>query len=531
MKRLGVWMLMSLLLLAGCGGGGSVPRPQPGILRLNLGGEPTFLNPILLTDSASHSVVKLMFNGLFKRQTDLSLAPDLVERYSLSSDGLVYTFQLRQGVLWHDGQPFTAQDVAFTFDTIVKPTTNTVRRSHFVVGGEPVSWKIIDTHTIQAQLAEPYAPFLEALTMEILPQHLLDGVDINTAAFNRSPVGTGPFRFDAWESAQYVSVLKNESYFKGVPKLDQIILKIIPDTNTALVAFEKGELDSVGVPAKDLEHISSLSGVNLIQYLGMNYSYMGINLRRPHLDNVLVRQALAHAVDKPALIQAVLKGHGRPAHIPSSPLSWAYPKDESRVRKDYDPAKSRALLQDAGYRLDESGQFMDASGEPLQFNLVTTQGSQSSKQIAQLLQHYFKAVGVHIEIQLLEWSSFLKILHDPIDPKNYDLVMLGWVFDIYDPDDSYTMWHSSLYPEGGNVNGFSDPVVDRLLAEGRRIQSKEARYPIYQQLFERLANQVPYLFLFHAKSHVAVHDWVTGLSEPGPAGLYVHPERVAISSE
>lgn len=524
----GLFLVCFCVFLAGCSSTKLDVQPQPNVLRLHLGGEPSFLNPILLTDGASHSVVKWVFNGLFKRESDLQLSPDLVEKYILSEDGLTYTFYLRNDVRWHDGELFSAEDVAFTFETIVAPSTNTVRRSHFIIGGKPVRWNVVDETTIQAHLAEPYAPFIEALTMGVLPKHLLATEDINIAAFNRMPVGTGPFKFDAWEPAQYVSLKKNSDYFRGDPLLDQVILRIIPDTNTSLVAFENGELDAVSVPPKDLEVVSRLSGVSLFQYLGMNYSYMGINLRRPHLSDVRVRQAIAHAVDKQSIIQSVLKGFGRPAHIPSSPLSWAYPKDEASVCRVYDPQHSRWLLRESGYEEDDEGYFLDSDGERLSFRLVTTQGSQSSKQIAQLLQHYFKAIGLTIEIQLLEWSSFLKILHEPVDPKDYDLVMLGWVFDIFDPDDSYTMWHSSLYPEGGNVNGFSDALVDHLLEEGRRVQSQSDRYPIYQKLFRRLADQVPYLFLFHAESHVVVRDWVKGLSDPGPAGLFLEPHRLMI---
>ena len=527
MKKL-FFIFFIVATVFGCSSSEREVFSKPGILHLNLGGEPTYLNPILLTDSSSHTVVKFIFNGLFKRGTDLSLQPDLLKSYHLSDDGLTYSFFLRDDVRWHDGKLFTAKDVAFTFNKIVEPSTNTVRRSHFIIGGQPVIWQVVNNFTVKAHLSVPYAPFLEALTMQILPKHLLDNDDINVSVFNRSPIGTGPFKFVEWEPAQYVSLKRNENYFKGQPHLEKIILKIIPDTNTALVAFENGELDCVGVPAKDLESIKRLSKLRVVQYLGMNYSYLGINLRRPHLSNINVRQAMAHAVDKPAIIQSVLKGHGQPAHIPSSPLSWAYPIDESVVSKEYNPNLSRELLQNAGYRLDEKGMFRSTTGDLLSFNIVTTQGSQSSKQVAQMLQHYFKEIGIEVSIQLLEWSSFLKILHNPIDPKAYDLVMLGWVFDIFDPDDSYTMWHSSLYPEGGNVNGFSDPVVDMLLEEGRRTQKQSDRYLIYQKLFKRLADQVPYLFLFHAKSNIAVRDWVHGLSEAGPAGLFVNPEQIKI---
>ena len=244
------------------------------ILKLNIGANPSFLNPVLMTDSASSSVVGLVFDGLFKRNEDLDMEKELVKSYSVSKDGLTYTFRLRKGVKWHDGHPFTAEDVNYTFDVLLDPKTNTVRRGHFIINGNPIIFKVIDTHTIQATLPQPFAPFIATLDMGILPKHLLEGKDINTADFNRHPIGTGPFIFKDWKSGQFVTLKKNPHYFKGAPKLDGILMKIIPDPNTALMALQKNELDAAGIPAKDVPKIEKISYLDIYKYSRLNYSYI-----------------------------------------------------------------------------------------------------------------------------------------------------------------------------------------------------------------------------------------------------------------
>ena len=525
------WVLCFILtVVAGCASDNNKEsvRDLKGVLRLNLGGEPTILNPLLVTDASSHSVVRFVFNGLLKRNADLQMVPELAASYEVSDDGLTYTFKLREDVLWHDGVPFSADDVKFTFETLLDPKTNTVRRRHFVVGGEPIRWEVESDFLIKAILPKPFSPFIAVLNMEIIPKHLLSGKDINTGAFNRSPVGTGAFKFKEWRSGQYIRLSVNEHYFKGKPLLNEILLKIIPDTNTSLAALEKGEIDLSGLPSKDVERFEKKEFVDIYKYYGLNYTYMGINMRKPALSDLAVRQAIAHAINKEAIVAGVLKGYGRPAYIPSSPVSWAYPEESTIVKYDYDPARSKALLKQTGFVYDEAGGVFKKEGEPLALTLTITKGSQSTQKIAQMVQQYLSQVGIKVTIHLMEWSSFLKMLHAPIDPKHYDLVMLGWSYDINDPDDSYTVWHSSLYPSGSNLNGYNNPKVDQLLEQGRTQIDQQLRQQTYAMLFNQIAQDVPYVFLFHSESVVAANKRVKGLSKPGPGGVLNEIENVSV---
>ena len=176
---------------------------------LHLGGEPTYLNPILSTDSPSSAVEGLIFSGLFRTNSNLELEPDLVESYSVNANGTHYTFKLKENIRWHDGAPFTAHDVKFTFDKILDKSTNTVRRSNFILDNEPIQFNVINDFTIDAVLPKPFAPFLIRMALGILPKHLLDNQDINKSPFNRAPIGTGPYKFKTWESAQFIHLEKN----------------------------------------------------------------------------------------------------------------------------------------------------------------------------------------------------------------------------------------------------------------------------------------------------------------------------------
>ena len=184
------------------------------------------LNPILSTDSPSSSVEGLIFSGLFRINSDLELEPDLLDTYTTNDDGTVYTFRLKKDIKWHDGHPFTAHDVKFTFDTILDKRTNTVRRSNFVIDGTAIQFNVLDDHAIQARLPKPFAPFLNRMAMGILPKHLLQDADINKTPFNRSPIGTGPYKFRSWQAAQYVQLERYNDHHLGAPKIKSIITKL-----------------------------------------------------------------------------------------------------------------------------------------------------------------------------------------------------------------------------------------------------------------------------------------------------------------
>jgi peptide/nickel transport system substrate-binding protein len=479
-----------------------------GRLLMPLGGEISVINPILSADSASSAIEGVIFTGMVKVDKDLSFQPDLASSWSVSKNGLVWTFYLRRDVKWHDGYPFTAEDVKFTFDTIMDPRVNSVRRGDYYIDGKPIKFKVLDKYTIQAILPKPFSPFLVSTAMSIIPKHILMGRETDMSPLNRHPIGTGPFMFVEYKAGDHVLVKRNPDYYGGSPKLAEILFKIVPDENTALVGLRSGSLHEAGIPAKDFH---PMKNIVLYKYDALLYSYMGFNLRSTKFKDVRVRQALSYAVNRKQLIGLIFRGYASPAYSPCSPVSWAY--SDNVHKYEYNVEKAKALLKEAG-------------AQNLEFTLLVNHGNKEREKAAAILQYQFKKIGVKMNIRVLEWSALLKVINAKKDPKDFDAVLIGWSTGI-DPD-SYSIWHSSQYPAGLNFIGYNNRNVDKLLDDGRREISRVGRKMIYARMYKEITGDAPYIFLFYPQVLTGVRDDVCGLSDPGPAGLFVDMEKIYI---
>ncbi|MFC1571099.1 peptide-binding protein [Candidatus Margulisiibacteriota bacterium] len=521
MKRI-IYLLL-LVFVFGCAGPGSqkekpIKLPHVSQADLNgkivfsLGGEVSVLNPILSTDTSSSAVEGTIFTGMTKINEQLEVIPDLAKSWKVSEDGKVWTFYLRKDVKWHDGQPFTAEDVVFTFNSILNTKVNSVRRSDYIIDGEPIKFKAPDKHTVQAILPKPFAPFLVRSGMSVIPAHILKGKDINTAKFNRKPIGTGPFMFKEWVTGDHVTVVRNPNYYLGQAKLAEIIFKVIPDANATLVALEAGEVDEAGIPPKDYKRMKTLKSINVFEFDSLVYTYLGFNQSNPKFADKRVRQALAYATNKDQIVKLIFKGLASPAYAPSSPVSWAY--SDKVAKYPYNPEKAKRLLKEADV-------------ENLEFTILVNQGNKEREKAAIILQQQYKKVGVKVKIRVMEWSALLKIVNAPTDPKDFDAVIMGWSLGL-DPD-GYSIWHSSQYPRGFNFIKYVNKEADKLLESGRTTMDKNERKKIYAKLWQVIADDQPYLFLWYPKSIAGVRERVGGLSKPGPAGLFLNLEKVFVT--
>ncbi|OGC29095.1 hypothetical protein A2311_03840 [candidate division WOR-1 bacterium RIFOXYB2_FULL_48_7] len=483
--------------------------PQ-GELRFALGGEVSLLNPVLSTDTVSSAVEGVLFSGLVTVNEKLEMVPDLAKSWQVSKDGKIWTFYLRRNVKWHDGVPFSSADVKFTFDTILNPKVNSVRRSDYIIAGQPIKFLAVDKYTFRAILPQPFAPFLIHMGMGILPKHLLAGKDLNTADFNRRPVGTGPFKFLEWKTGDHITVVANANYYLGKPLLKSINYKIIPDENARLIAFEAGEIDAVDVPAKDYARMKAGEGALIVENDVLMYTYLGFNLANPKFGDRRVRQAIAQAINKQQIIGLVLRGLGLPANVPSAPASWAYAPGKKLV---FDPVRARQLLNEAGV-------------EELEFTVLVNQGNKEREKAAVIIQQQLKKVGIKMNIRVLEWSAMLKIVNAPKDPRDFEAVLMGWSLGL-DPD-AYSIWHSSQYPRGFNFIKYTNKQVDKWLEQGRTTVDRRARKKIYAQIWTTLAWDQPYVYLWYPKGVSAISHRVGGLAKPNPAGVFLHIEKVYI---
>lgn len=518
-----IFILLSLIFEIACTKSNTPKNIQNDTLVFSLGGEISILNPILSSDSASSAVEGPIFNGLTKVNENLEIIPDLAKKWTVSKDGRIYTFYLRNDVFWHDGFKFNADDVAFTFNSILDPTANSVRRSDYIIEGKPIIFKSLGKYIVQAYLPKPFAPFLASTGMGILPKHLLYGKDINSSSFNQHPIGTGPFMFKEWVQGDRVELERNIKYFGGAPLLSRIIYRIIPDENSRLIALETGETHESDIPPKDYKRVKSIKNVKVFEYDSLVYTYLGLNLSNRIFSDKKIRQALAHAADKKQILNLIFRGLASPAYSPSNPVSWAYENNVNKYK--YSLEKAKKLLDEAGWKLNRNG-AREKNGKLLEFTVLTSQGNKEREKAAVILEWQYRKIGAKVNIKIMEWSALLKIINSPKDPKEFDAVIIGWSLGI-DPD-QYSIWHSSQYPQGLNFINYNNKKVDKLLELGRVTIEKTKRKKIYSQIQKIIAEDQPYIFLWYPKTIVAISDRVGGLSKPGPAGMFLNLEKVFV---
>ncbi len=495
--------------------GASGEKPVAGdVLVQSSIGDASNLVPMLATDASSHDVAGFIYNGLVKYDKDYNIVPDLAESWDIENDGKLLRFHLRKDVFWHDGEKFDANDVMFTYKLIIDPKTPTAYADKYKLVKQA---RLIDDYTIEFAYDKPLVPALISWgALQILPEHLLKGKDVSRSELTRKPVGTGPFKFKTWETGNRIVLQSFDRYFDGPPPLMSVLYRIIPDQNTEFMELKAGNIDFMGLtPLQYLRQTSAPDFnkmYNKYKYLADGYTFLGFNLTRPPFDDIRLRQAIAHAIDKKEIIKGVLMGLGEEAVGPYKPgTKWF---NAGVKRYAYDPAKARALLKEAGYEDRNKDGFVEKDGRPLVFTIITNQGNPLREKTAQILQERLKAVGVQAKIRIMEWTVFLK---EHVDKANFDAVILGW--NILQDPDIFNVWHSSnAVPGGLNFVGYKSAEIDRLLVEGRQTFDEEERQKAYFRIQQVLAEDQPYVFLYVPYSLPAVSSRIHGIKE-APAGI------------
>ncbi len=475
--------------------------------------EPSNLIPFLATDSASASVSALIFNGLIKYDKDLKLTGDLAESWEVAEGGLLIRFHLRKNVRWQDGKPFTAADVLFTFQRLTDPSVPTP------YGGDFQKVASVDTPdplTVEVRYKEPFSPGLASWGMGIVPKHLLEGQNFTSTAFARHPVGTGPYRLERWTSGQKLVLLANEDYFEGKPLIERYVYRVIPDQATTFLELQTENVDFAGLSSLQFKRQTDTSffkeRYQKYRLPSFGYAYIGWNLENPLFSDVRVRRALGRAIDKQEIIDVTLLGYGRVATGPFLPGSWAY--NPAVDATPFDPAESRRIFAEAGWRDADGDGILEKDGHKFSFTILTNQGSNERKMACEMIQKRFRDVGVEMNIQVVEWGTFLK---EFIDKRRFEAVLLAWNLSM-DPD-IYDIFHSSKTRPGEfNFVSYKNPEVDRLLDEGRRIFPEDERTLVYRRAHRILSEDEPYTFLYVPESLSAIHARFRGI-EPAPAGL------------
>jgi peptide/nickel transport system substrate-binding protein len=500
---------------------------QPGSqIVIGLQAEPVTLDVAQLSDYNSSRTAMPMFEGLVRfADGSTDVEPGLAERWEVSDDGLTYTFFLRPGVSFHDGTPVNAEAVEFSFERQLDPAhpyhdTGTFPYAEFTLGNI-ASIEVVDELTVRLTLRENFAPFLSNLAMHAAALVSPTAVMASGADFSENPVGAGPYRFVSWRRGVEVVLERNPDYWRVTPQVERLIYRPIIEDQARLAALEAGEVDlAVNLPPDDLPRLRSDARFTFSEQAGMHTWYVVFNVTKEPFGDARVRQAVAHAIDRQAIVDAVLGGTGVLAKNFLPPVVWGYTEDVPEY--PYDPERARELLAEAGYPDGFEVEFwVPASGS----------GMQQPVAMGTVIQDYLSRVGIEATIQQFEWGTYLDRVIVPLDSADTVPAMfqMSWIGDNGDPDNFlYILLSGDQFPPFGfNLGYYTNPEVDAILREARTTSDHDARVTLYVAAQRLIMADMPVVPVDHETQIVIHRSGIEGFV-PHPTGVFRF-EKVEVS--
>lgn len=512
-----LFIAFGIVLLAGCssdnteGEAGTATEGDKsgGTLVYGRGADSVSLDPINVTDGESIRVTHNIYETLLEYDHNLELQPKLATDYNSSEDGLTWTFQLREGVKFHDGTDFNADAVVFNFERWMDPE-NPYHEGDFpyypfLYGGfKGDANHLIESvtatgeHELEIVLKRKTAPFLSYLAISMFGIASPAAIEQYGAGIGENPVGTGPFKFDEWNRNNTITLSKNEEYWMdGKPYLDQVIYQVIPENSARLNALQTGEIDIVdGMNASDTTIVEDTEGIELLKRPSFNIGYMAFNMEKEPFDDPLVRQAINMAIDKEEIVEAFYNGLADPATSPLPPSLWSH--DESLEKYDYNVEEAKKLLAEAGYE-DGFTTELHTMSNPRPY-------LPEPMKIAEAIQSDLAEIGITADIVSSEWATYLE------DTKNgkHSMAMYGWTGVMADPD-------NFLYPNLSKTNAevpaqniafYKSDEFTSLITEARETIDQDKRTELYQQAQQLFQEDSPWVMLAYTTPPLAQSDYV-----------------------
>ncbi|MEZ4732136.1 MAG: ABC transporter substrate-binding protein [Caldilineaceae bacterium] len=492
-KSFVTWIVLLVTLLAACApaatpagsaaGGESAPSASTdepkagGTLTVALNGEIDTIDPHMSVTIVGFQVYTQIFEGLVQQTPTLDGVEPLLAESWEQPDDLTYLFTLRQGVKFHNGADFTAKDVEYTFNHVMDEATGSPRRADFL----PVdTLEVVDDYTVKFTMKEPFAPFLTKLeTLRIVPAD----PSIDTA---QAPVGTGPFKFVEWISGQQITLAKNETYWQaGLPYLDEVIFRPIPEPSTRVVELQTNNVDLLNeLPFKDVKTLEDDPNMQVFRVMGVVRDHLGFNMEHPTFkDNPNLRKAIAWAIDRQTIADTIMFGLAQPAQVAIPTNNWGY-----------NPAAEGAY----GYDLAKAQEYYDqADPKPTELTVKVSPTYPDEVKMAELLQQDLSKIGINLNIVQLEWSTWIQQVVSDGDYEMEIVLISGGS----DPDDFFYQWHHT--GEVFNLWRYSDPEMDQMLEEARALTDQTARQEIYHQIQSKLLEDVPLTHIIYRESVMA----------------------------
>ena len=476
-------------------------RPDANTLVMIIESSPTNLDPRVGTDAQSERIDELIFDPLVHRDEHFNMVPWVAEKWEIP-DPKTYIFHLRKGIHFHDGRPLTARDVKWTLDSIRDGSLTTLKTTTYNL------IEHVDTPndgTVVIHLSEPDGTLLYNVSdgaFGIVPYG-------SGKPFNRHPIGSGPFTFVSQDPDTEVVLLRNDNYWRQRAQVERVRLTIVPDPTTRALELRKGSADiSPGgsLTADTVRTLRRDPKLQVEQRPGTVLAYIAFNLRDPILKDIRVRQAMAYAIDRAAMLRYLFGGQGRLADSVLPPEHWAYNGDVAHYA--YDPEKANQVLDAAGYARDQDG---------IRFHLTMKTGTEeTTRLLAAVMQQQLRQVGIALDIRSFEFATF----YADVMKGAFQLYSLRWVGGNEDPDIFYYAFHSSSFPpKHANRSYYVNPEMDRLIEAGRSTTAQEKRKQIYAQVQQILARDLPYIDLWYF-DNVVVHSARVRDLHINPAGNY-----------
>jgi peptide/nickel transport system substrate-binding protein len=518
MKKKSFWSLLMLLtlvfVLAACGDSDSSDgddnnddgsSKSGGTLVFGRGGDSVSLDPGVVTDGESFKVTQNIFETLLNfGEQDTTINPGLAKEWTVSEDGLTYTFTLQEGVKFHDGTDFNAEAVVKNVKRWQAGNAEDYYYFSSMFGDIITDVKADGDNTVVFTLDRPQAPFLKNLAMSPFGIASPTAFEKDGANFGQNPVGTGPFKFVEWRATESITIEKFADYWQeGLPKLDKVIFKVYADNTARLNALVSGEIDLAdGINPSDRGSIEGNSALQLIERPSMNIGYLGLTNTRAPFDNKLVRQAVNYAIDKQAIVDAFFEGGAEVAANPMPPSISGY--NESVDPYPYDPEKAKALLAEAGY----DGKEIELWAMP-----VARPYMPDAAKVAEVIKQNLEAVGIPAKIVSYEWAVYL----DKAKNGEADAFMLGWTGDNGDADNFLYTLLSKETIGSNNYAYYSSDEVSALLKEAQSETDEAKRNELYKEAQVKIHEDAPWVPLAHSTPLLAAKAGVKGFL-PHPTG-------------
>jgi peptide/nickel transport system substrate-binding protein len=500
--------------------------------RTNYGGEyrdvsssdAVSFHPYTVTDTASRGYQGMVWaGGLLRLHEDtLEYIPNMAESYTIAEDGLTFTFNLRQDMLWSDGEPITANDFKFAYDMASNPDNGYpyISQLEFIE-----SYEAVDDYTIEVKIAEIYAPALGQMSGLItpLPEHIWADLDWDDPATNpeiNSPsVVSGPYKLVEWQRDQFAVFEANENYwYKGRPNFDRYVIEIVPDQDIEYQRLLSGESDTGFISPENLDEAKSQPNINVYEWwpAASSWSFIGFNMRREGAptQDLNVRQGINYAIDKELLTDEIMLGQSKRLCSIYPETSWVYNPDVPCY--EYDTEQAIAKFEEAGYTY-ENDVMLDPDGNPLTLKLVYGPNTNKIRElIAVTVQDYLSDIGIEVEIQAMEWASYLEAVTGPNDAPDWDMFILGWNSAI-EPHIQFTIWSEETIPSL-NAVGYINKEVEALFEEGGKTYDNDVRKEKYQEVQRIIAEDSPYVFLYYTKAWSGQNVRIQGI-DPRALGI------------